>query len=84
MVQRMAPELRNAGVTLAVIQLGFLVDHYVVVLEITDKAVIVADPLSGAFDFKTPPNDKPLILPYRKNCPYGTSFPDPRPAKSKP
>jgi len=40
-------ELRIAGLTLAVIELGFLVDHYVVVLEVTDQAVIVADPLSG-------------------------------------
>jgi phospholipase C len=32
-----------------------------------------SDPLSGAFDFSHP-NFKPLILPYRKDCPYGTSF----------
>jgi phospholipase C len=32
-----------------------------------------SDPLSGAFDFSHPNFDK-LILPYRKNCPYGTSF----------
>ena len=32
-----------------------------------------ADPLSGAFDFSHPNFDK-LILPYRKDCPYGTSF----------
>jgi phospholipase C len=32
-----------------------------------------ADPLSGAFDFSHP-NYKKLILPYRKKCPYGTSF----------
>jgi phospholipase C len=32
-----------------------------------------ANPLSGAFDFAHP-NYKKLILPYRKGCPYGTSF----------
>lgn len=40
-------ELRGAGLTLAVIKLGFLVDHFVVVLGVTDKDVLVADPLSG-------------------------------------
>jgi phospholipase C len=33
-----------------------------------------ADPLTGAFDFSHP-NFKRLILPYRTDCPYGTSFP---------
>jgi phospholipase C len=33
-----------------------------------------ADPLAGAFDFSRP-DRKTLILPYRKGCPYGTSFP---------
>jgi phospholipase C len=33
-----------------------------------------ADPLSGAFDFSHP-NMHRLILPYRTDCPYGTSFP---------
>jgi phospholipase C len=32
-----------------------------------------SDPLSGAFDFSHPNYNK-LILPYRKDCPYGTSF----------
>jgi ABC-type bacteriocin/lantibiotic exporter with double-glycine peptidase domain len=40
-------ELRGAGLTLAVIHLSFLVDHYVVVLKVTDESVIIADPLSG-------------------------------------
>jgi ABC-type bacteriocin/lantibiotic exporter with double-glycine peptidase domain len=40
-------ELRTAGLTIAVIRLAFLVDHYVVVLEVTDQAVVIADPLSG-------------------------------------
>jgi ABC-type bacteriocin/lantibiotic exporter with double-glycine peptidase domain len=40
-------ELRGAGLTLAVIHISFLVDHYVVVLQVTDESVIVADPLSG-------------------------------------
>jgi phospholipase C len=33
----------------------------------------MADPLSGAFDFAHPNFDK-LILPYRDECSYGTSF----------
>jgi phospholipase C len=33
-----------------------------------------ADPLSGAFDFSQEPNLEKLILPYRDECPYGTSF----------
>jgi phospholipase C len=31
-----------------------------------------ADPLSGAFDFTAKPNLKPLVLPLRQECPYGT------------
>ncbi|HJV04765.1 MAG TPA: alkaline phosphatase family protein [Actinomycetota bacterium] len=33
-----------------------------------------ADPLSGAFDFSAKPRMKKLILDYRDDCPYGTSF----------
>jgi phospholipase C len=33
-----------------------------------------ADPLSGAFDFSGQPNLRRMILPYRKDCPYGTTF----------
>jgi phospholipase C len=33
-----------------------------------------ADPLSGAFDFSQKPHLKKLILPYRHDCPYGTSL----------
>jgi len=40
-------DLRDAGLTLAVIHMGFLVDHYVVVLKVTDESVIIADPFSG-------------------------------------
>jgi hypothetical protein len=40
-------ELRRAALTLAVIHLSFLVDHFVVVLNVTDESVIIADPLSG-------------------------------------
>jgi len=40
-------QLRSAGLTLAVIELAFMVDHYVLVLEVTDQQVIIADPLSG-------------------------------------
>ena len=31
-----------------------------------------ADPLTGAFDFSSPPRMEPLILSYRDDCPYGT------------
>jgi phospholipase C len=34
-----------------------------------------ADPLSGAFDFTHAPDLKPLILPYRTDCPYGNDLP---------
>ena len=40
-------QLRSAGLTLAVIEFAFMVDHYVLVLEVTDQQVIIADPLSG-------------------------------------
>ena len=41
------PELRQAGLTLAVTRFGFMVDHYVTVLEVTDSEVVVGDPLNG-------------------------------------
>jgi predicted double-glycine peptidase len=40
-------ELKQAGLTLAVIKFNFLLDHYVTVLKVTDSAVIVGDPLNG-------------------------------------
>jgi phospholipase C len=33
-----------------------------------------ANPLLGALDFSDPPNLKPLVLPYRHDCPYGNDF----------
>jgi phospholipase C len=30
-----------------------------------------AHPLTGAFDFASPPRMEKLVLPYRKDCPYG-------------
>ncbi|MDR3460577.1 MAG: cysteine peptidase family C39 domain-containing protein [Verrucomicrobiae bacterium] len=41
------PELKQAGLTLAVIKYGFMVDHWVTVLEVTDAEVVVGDPLGG-------------------------------------
>jgi len=41
------PELKEAGLTLAVTKFGFLIDHYVTVLEVTDTEVVVGDPLNG-------------------------------------
>jgi predicted double-glycine peptidase len=40
-------ELRNAGLTLAVVKYSLLLDHYVTVLEVNDNEVIVGDPLNG-------------------------------------
>ncbi len=40
-------ELKQAGLTLAVIKYGFMVDHWVTVLEVTDSEVVVGDPLNG-------------------------------------
>ena len=40
-------ELKQAGLTLAVIKYAFLVDHYVTVLEVTDTEVVIGDPLGG-------------------------------------
>jgi hypothetical protein len=39
--------LKQAGLTLALVKFGFMVDHYVTVLEVTDSEVIVGDPLDG-------------------------------------
>jgi hypothetical protein len=40
-------ELRQAGLTLAVVKYSFMVDHYVAVLKANDIAVTVGDPLNG-------------------------------------
>ena len=40
-------ELKQAGVTLAVVKYGVFVDHWVTVLEATDSEVVVGDPLGG-------------------------------------
>jgi predicted double-glycine peptidase len=40
-------ELKQAGLTLAVIKYSFLLDHYVTVLDVTDKTVTIGDPLNG-------------------------------------
>lgn len=42
-------ELRSGSnvITLAVIKYGFLVDHYVTVLETTSTNIVVGDPLMG-------------------------------------
>jgi predicted double-glycine peptidase len=42
-------DLKQAGLTLAVVKYSFLVDHYVTVLEVTDSDVVVADPLKGLY-----------------------------------
>lgn len=40
-------ELRGAGLTLARIRFGLLVDHYVVVLQVGDSEMVVGDPFQG-------------------------------------
>jgi len=40
-------ELKEAGLTLAVVKYGMLEDHWVTVLEVTDSEVVVGDPLAG-------------------------------------
>jgi hypothetical protein len=47
-------ELKAAGLTVAVIKFGFLIDHFVAVLEVTDKLVIVGDPATGRRQFTHP------------------------------
>ena len=41
-------QLRKAGVTLAIVRDAFLIDHCLVVLEVLDHAIAVADPVTGA------------------------------------
>jgi hypothetical protein len=41
-------QLRNAGVTLAVVRDAFLLDHCIAVLGVSDDEVTVADPVTGA------------------------------------
>lgn len=40
-------ELRDAGITLAVVKAAFLLDHCVAVLDVSDDSVTVADPSTG-------------------------------------
>ena len=40
-------QLRNAGITLAVVRDAFLSDHCVTVLEVSDRMVTIADPVLG-------------------------------------
>lgn len=40
-------ELKQTGLTLAVVKYGFLVDHWVTVLDVTDSEVVVGDPAAG-------------------------------------
>ena len=40
-------QLKKTGVTLVVVKEGFLLDHCIVVLEVLDDAVAVADPVTG-------------------------------------
>lgn len=41
-------QLRDAGLTLAVVKEAFLMDHCIAILDVSDEAVTVADPVTGA------------------------------------
>jgi phospholipase C len=53
--------------------LAFIEDVYH--LNYLTRRDLQADPLTGAFDFSSPPRLDKLVLPFRKDCPYGTSPP---------
>jgi len=40
-------ELKQAGLTLAIVKYNLIVDHWVTVLEVTDSQVVIGDPLGG-------------------------------------
>jgi hypothetical protein len=40
-------ELKEAGLTIALIKFGLMVDHYVVVFEVTKDSIVVGDPFLG-------------------------------------
>jgi len=44
---RTADEMRDLVPVIAVVKYAFLIDHFVTVLEVTDSAVVVGDPLEG-------------------------------------
>ena len=48
-------QLRKAGITLVVVKDAFLLDHCIAVLDVSDNAVTVADPVTGA-----------RLVPYRQ------------------
>lgn len=43
-------QLKDSGITLAVVREAFLLDHCVAVLEVSDRMVIIADPVYGKQD----------------------------------
>ena len=43
-------ELKNAGLTLAVIKHSFMLDHYVTVFAVTNNHVLVGDPMKGKME----------------------------------
>ncbi len=40
-------QLKDAGITLAVVKNAFLLDHCLTVLEVSDRTITVADPIAG-------------------------------------
>jgi hypothetical protein len=48
-------QLRDAGLTLAVVKEAFMLDHCIAILNVSDDAVTVADPVTGA-----------RLIPYRQ------------------
>lgn len=45
-------ELGEAGITLVIVKEGFLLDHWVTVLDVSDKAVVLGDPGFGKISIK--------------------------------
>jgi len=44
---RSVGELRAAGLTLVIVKFGLFLDHWLTVLEVSDREVVVGDPISG-------------------------------------
>jgi predicted double-glycine peptidase len=47
-------QLRKPGVTIALVKFGFLVDHYVTVLSVSDDKIVVGDPYLGLTEMTHP------------------------------
>ncbi len=48
---RTVEDLRAAGLTLVIVKFGLFLDHWLAVLEVTEREVVAADPMSGEVRF---------------------------------